>query len=282
MFDDDAARRALRTLTDDAAPPATTTLGEVVRRGKRRLFVQRAGAVAGVVAVVAAIGVGTILLRPGDSGDGVRAASPPTSTSSSSRLPGWTPVPIPANSRQGGDSCLQPFVQLPPESGDPLPAEHQVRDAYLRAAEGVVGSVAMADTDEWPANSAKHVGRINLAIPMNEGTGQLMLEVSRYGGAPEQIADASVTVYGNCVEPLRRTLADGTIMQLYPLDDLSQPGPTQHLQIYEPSGMTYVITSAGWSGVGVTPPRPAGKSAEAPVTEAELVGIGQRLVINMR
>lgn len=294
MFDDDTARRALRTLTDDQAPPVVTTLEQVVRRGKRRLFVQRASAVAGVVAVVAAIGVGAMLLRPGDQGDGVRVASPPTSVPSSTvRLPGWTPVPIPPGGQRSSDgaNCLQPFVQLPPEADTPLLSESSVRDAYLKAARDVLGPVEMADTVEWLPNSPKHDaprGYINLEVPMDNGNGQLMLEAGRFGGTPEQVANASITVYGNCGEPMRRELDDGTIMQLYPLDDHDSRAPNQHLQIYRPDGRMYVITSAGWSESDLSPPQSpdggqtvVGGRGKVPLTEEQLVDFGERFVAKL-
>lgn len=287
MFDDDAARRALQTLNDDQAPPVTTTLDQVVRRGRRRLFVQRASAVAGVVAVVAAIGVGAILLRTGDDGDGVRVANQPTSAPTGDHLPGWTPVPLPASTRRSENSCQQPYVELPPEVDIPLASEVHVRDAYVNAAEQVVGRVGLTNRHAWMTDSPRHGGPrgyLNLEVPMANGNGQLMLEAGRFGGTPEQVANASITVYGNCGEPLRHRLADGTVLQLYPLDDRDQQAPSQHLQIYRPNGLVYVITSAGWSDADLTPPDTngsqtlAGGRGTVPVTEEQLVAIGQGLV----
>lgn len=295
MFDDDAARRVLQTLTEDQAPPVTTTLDQVVRRGRRRLFVQRASAVAGVVAVVAGIGVGALLLRPGGSGDGMHVASSPTSapTSSAARLPGWTPVAVPADSARGADNCLQRYVELPPEPDIQLETQDRVRDAYVQAAQSIIGPVSMAEDGEWLPNSPKHEaprGYLNLTVPMDNGTGQLMLEAARFGGTPEQVANASITVYGNCGEPFRRTLADGTVLQLYPLDTHDTDAPSQHLQIYLPNGLMYVVTSAGWSETDLSPASPSspdgaqvltGGRGKVPVTEQQLVDLGLKLVVNL-
>lgn len=292
MFDDDAARRALRTLTDEQAPPVVTTLEQVVRRGKRRLFVQRASAVAGVMAVVAAIGVGAILLRPGDQGDGTRVANPPTSASSTTvRLPGWTPVPIPPGGQRtvDGTACIQPFVQLPPEPDTPLITQQYVQDALVGAARSVVGPVEVTSS-EWMADSPKHDaprGYVDVEVPMDNGNGQLKLEAGRFGGTPEQVANASITVYGNCGEPVRRMLDDGTILQLYPLDDHDTKAPMQQLQIYRPDGLMYVITSAGWSASDLSPEGPEGSQVllggrgKLPVTEDQLADIGARFVTQL-
>ncbi|MDT7787900.1 MAG: hypothetical protein QOF58_6319, partial [Pseudonocardiales bacterium] len=53
----------LRGALDTPAPPPTTTLDHVLKRGRRRVFAQRAGAMLGVVAVVAGVGFGAATLN---------------------------------------------------------------------------------------------------------------------------------------------------------------------------------------------------------------------------
>lgn len=69
----------------------------------------------------------------------------------------------------------------------------------------------------------------------------------RYGGTPTEMADASVNVYGFCTPPARHVLADGTILQLYTVNNRTPLQPTQPLQIYRPDGRQYIVTAAGYS-----------------------------------
>jgi hypothetical protein len=285
MFDDDAARRALRTLTDEPAPLAKTTVEQVLRRGRRRVFVQRASTVAGVVAVVAVIGVGAVLLRSAV-GHQAPAADNDTAVPTSMPLPGWERVPNPGDDSPADGSCKQEY--RPPHEPDvPLPSESTVKNAFIGATKTAAGRVTKADST-WLANSPRHAGAprgyVNLELPMDNGTGQVQLEVSRYGGTPEQVADGSVAAYGQCGEPWRRTLADGTVLQLYPLDTRDAEAPSQHLQIYRPGGLEYIVTSAGWSAADMIPVDGGGMTlgggrGKVPVTEVQLTMIAERLVV---
>jgi hypothetical protein len=293
MFDDDAARRALQALTDEPAPPARTTVEQVLRRGRRRVFAQRASAVAGVVAVVAVIGVGAVLLRPG----GVQVAdgsttNVPASTQSSMPLPGWRPVSLPADTQTSKGNCMQQYVELPPEADVPLVSLGRAKEAFIGATEAIAGKALRASNSTWLPNSEKHEaaprGYINIAVAMDNGIGQIQLEAARYGGTPEQVANASITVYGQCGKPFRRTLDDGTVLQLYPLDTRDAVAPSQHLQIYRPDGRSYIVTSAGWSENDMVPidggsggMTLGGGRGKVPVTEAQLAAIGERLVTNL-
>lgn len=298
MFDDESARRAFRTLTDEPAPPPTTTVDQVMRRGRRRVFTQRAGAAAGVMAVVAAIGVGTTLLRGGGEdlqvGDG-----PPTSTSEgpSGALdplpPDWEQVPMPDRIVRSGANCQDPHgPELPPEPPlGPLP-EQQVTEAYEAAVGQVAGDEPTVTTSEWTNNSPKTSaprGYVAIEIPVGggaSGNAQLQLEVSRYGGRPDQIADATLTAYGNCVAPARHIAPDGTILQLYPVETLSLRQPIQHLRIYRPDNSAYTVTAAPFSEADIEYRKDGtasvnGGRGKLPVTQNELMGIGLALVIGL-
>jgi hypothetical protein len=292
MFDDDAARRALQTLTDEPAPPVTTTVEQVLRRGRKRLLAQRASAVAGVVAVVAAIGVGAVLLRSDNSGVRVADTTPPPTTQVSMPLPGWTPAAIPADGQHGAEGCKQPFVELPPEADVSLMPQTSVLNAFVSATKAVTGHPPLSSNTQWLTHSEKHDqaprGYVNLEVPMSNGNGQLQLEALRFGGTPEQMANASITVYGQCGKPYRTTLADGTILQIYPLDDRDTKAPSQHVQIYQPNGRAYVITSAGWSEDDMVPINGdvggmtlGGGRGDVPVNEAQLANIAMRFVANL-
>lgn len=288
MFDDDAARRALRTLTDEPAPPVATSLDEVLRRGRRRVFAQRAGAVAGVVAMVAAIGTAAVLLRPGDQGGSVEVATsstaPPAPRAPAGPVPGWRYVGVPT------EDCVNKGVDhLPPAPTIGLVPRDVVQPALVKAVDQVTGHLPVVVSAGWEEYTAKEQGPrgyIYSEIPVGEnpddGNGQIQLEAVRYGGTPGQMADASVHVYGNCEPPARHVLADGTVLQLYGIDTFNPQQPVQHLQIYRPGNRMYAITAAGYSEadmITVGQARtPRGGRGTLPVRQEQLADIAVRLV----
>lgn len=303
MLDDDAARRALRTLNDEAGPPVTTTLDQVLHRGRRRLLGQRIGAVAGVVAVVATIGVGAMLLRPGDQGaDGVRVADDPaaqtaptstnpdpaprttvtTSSTPENRiapLPGWDP----ATPRVGRDCGI---AQVPPAEPDiALVPQDEVRARLVESIEEVTGEPPTGVTSQWPDNSGKldasPRGHVTAEVSTDHGDGHILLEAGRFGGTPEKMADVDIFGYGQCVVPLRRVLENGTVLQLYPADDRDPAEPRQHVRIYQPDGRFYVLTSAGHHRIIVADGDKAGQRIEQgpaplPTTAPQLADMAER------
>lgn len=295
MLDDDAARRALRTLTDEPAPPVATTLDQVLRRGRRRVFVQRAGAVAGVVAVVAGIGAGTILMRQDAPGDGLQVATSSTTPPPSSgdpAPPGWTEIALPPDSDTGGSTCVQPQVDLPPDAEVSLLPERTVRDAFLAVAQENLGDVPLAASSQWGApekHGGAQRGYAYIEVPMDDGNGQLQLEVTTYGGSPTRMADASVTAYGDCAGPHRHVLADGTVLQLYPVRGAGTEQPVQRVRIYQPDGRMYVVTAASWSEADVVPASGidgggtiVGGRGALPTTAAQLARISEALIEELR
>lgn len=310
MFDDEAARRALHTLTEDPEPPVATTFDEVLRRGRRRVFMQRAAAVAGVVAVVAAIGVGTLLLRPDDQAGGVRVADTPTSetTKEASKetskapatvtastmttqapMPGWETVPMPAHVTGDGRSCQYSEVELPTPPQVSLEARAVVEPALATAVEQSVGSPPALIGGTWESNSPKHNeprGHLVVEVGMDDGNGQIQLEAGRYGGPPERMADAEVIAYGNCDSPLRRVLDDGTVLQLYSVIG-SREAPVQYVRVYRPDGRFYYIAAAGYSEADLvsvpdsTARTVQGGRGELPVSREQLVDIAEAFVAKL-
>jgi hypothetical protein len=255
MFDDETARHALGTLNDEPAPPVGTTLDQVLRRGRRRVLVQRASAVAGVVAVVAAIGVGALLLRPADP-SGVRVATTPTPAWTD----GWQPV-VPQ--RVGGD-CPDLPKQGPAEADVPLLSEEVVKQVFVDTVKTVLGRGATRVSSDWNLTPSGQYGPRGV-IFFDLGGGQLQLVVSRHGGTPQQAADWWSARYGHC-EPLRRhTLADGTVLLLYPVTHDSPTGPLQQVLLLRPDGLDYLITSVGTNAGGL------------PITDEQLAALAERL-----
>jgi hypothetical protein len=289
MFDDDTtARNALQTLNDEPAPPPTTTVEQVLRRGRRRVFAQRASAVAGVVAVVAAIGVTAVLVRQGGAGDGgVRVAestttAPPAPTGP---LPGWRTIEI------DEATCTQnPLINVPGTAPDALLPQAVVEPAFVAAVVAVTGPGASATTAQWEGYSPKADGPrgyVVTEIPMSDGNGQLQLEAHVYGGTPTAKADASLYAYGDCKAPARHTLPDGTVLQLFQRDNFDPEQPMQHLQIFRPDGHEYIVTSAGWSEADMVPVPGStahaieGGRGDLPTDDAQLAEIATTLVANL-
>jgi len=284
MFtDDDAARHALHTLNDEPAPPVATSLDQVLRRGRRRVFVQRAGAVAGAVAVVAAIGATTILLRgAGDAGgDRVQVAASATPTAPSTV---WETQPV-----EEGTCEQNPLPDVPGTPPETLLLQDVVEGAYFGAIDEVIEPAVDPAVPGWEEHSAKAGGpRGYLAakIPVDDAYGELQLEAVVFPGTPTQMADASLYSYGDCLPPARRTLADGTVMQLYQADVRDPEQPVQHLQVYRPDGRMYVLTAVGWSEEDHVPAAGGGHfitggRGKLPVTEQQLIEIAEHMVAKL-
>jgi hypothetical protein len=272
------------------------------------VFVQRVGTFAGVAGVVAAIGVGAVLLR--DQGGGLQVgdtnsasppgltttASPPQSESGTTAVPptplfpggtNWAPVDMPPDADSGG-GCVQ-MEQSPPDSDVALLPENTVKAAFSSAVQESVGKRPESVTSNWEEHSPKQSGAprgfVSMEVPMDGGNGGLQLEVGRFGGTAEAFADWSRTAYGNCEAPWRRVLADGTVLQLFQVDGTAE-APMQHLQIYRPDGRMYIVTSVGYSeadidrdtsGVGTV----EGGRGKLPADSVAMGEIAERLISNL-
>jgi hypothetical protein len=284
--DDDAARHALHTLNDEPAPPVATSLDQVLRRGRRRVFIQRASAVAGAVVVVAAIGVTTVLLRSStepSGGDRVQvAATTPPKPKPAGPLPGWETIPI------DEATCKQnPLQNVPGKPPETLLPRNVVETVFTSAIVDVVGPKMIPLDTIWEEYSPKAEGPrgyVVAEIPMDNGNGQLQLEAQVYPGTPTQMADASLYSYGDCKAPARRTLDDGTVMQLYQPDFVHPEQPMQHLQIYRPDGREYIVTAAGWGEQDYVQAGDGqggfieGGRGKLPATEAQLAKLAEYMV----
>lgn len=83
-------------------------------------------------------------------------------------------------------------------------------------------------------------------VDMGDGPGSIVLRVSRFAGTPRAAADADSARFGDCSALQRRTLSDGTVLQLYPADFGNPEKPSQDVVVYQPSGRNYVVTTQGW------------------------------------
>lgn len=311
-FDDEQARQVLRSVSDGPAPPATTSAADVIRRGRRRVLVQRAGAIAGVVVVVAAIGVTSIWLGSSatDGGSGVRVGEAPTSATTTTGLPAdWTRVesPPPAGETstttvtvppQGGPTdpesgqpetdetavqpqyCTPSILEVPAGDATILP-ESAVEPVFTKAVASQLGDTPTVTTSQWEALSQRTGtarGYVEVTVPGPAGDGSVQLEVVPFVGDPLDAADLDLYAYGgDCVAPLRLVQEDGSVLQLYEPDTLRPEQPAQYLRVYQPDGRLYIVTTAGWSSENVENGVVVGGTGELPLTVEQLADVGVRL-----
>ncbi|PRY45981.1 hypothetical protein [Umezawaea tangerina] len=252
----------LRAMADVTAPPSTTALDDVLRRGRRRVYALRAGAVAGVVAVVAGAGFTAFALRS------VPTSAPPadgpvdgpvvTSTTTPSGPPAWWPVvALPPQTPYG---TWQPASSAPPGPGREVLAVPQcdshwdeqvvvdlgrdtvtptAAERFDRAIDEVAGvavpgepQTATLGTD--PAQPTHHRW---VDVTDAGGTGSLTISEGRYSGTPLEAADREAFLSGNCAPPHRQVRDDGTVLQ-YSSVIPSEPfqSLTQRMRVYRSNG----------------------------------------------
>ncbi|TDQ05081.1 hypothetical protein [Labedaea rhizosphaerae] len=259
MHDDESAGNALGALAGEPVPMATTSVEDVIRKGKRRLRVQRVATVGGVAAVVAVIAAGTLLFRPDGSGSGVPVASQPTAPSTGA-LAGYSPVPrapgpgdvhtspigppptgttftttttkLPVGAGVG-DRCDAVF--LTPAHAPGLP-KSTVDQTLLHAYYTTTGHNPVAVRPSGRDTVDRTDGTVQRVV-VEDKAGELVLDLSVHGGTPQEAANASLGPAPECATPRRKTLSDGTVMQLYP-----RGSKAQLLQVFTPSGRTYLLT----------------------------------------
>lgn len=233
--DEREAGVALRALRDEPAPPPATTLEQVMRRGRRRVRVQRLSVVAVVVAVAAAGGGGALWLRSLDPAATEQAAAlMSTPNPWPEDLPGWSVVaPVSCAGGVGTDAMADTGI-LPREVLEP---------AFVTGVAEVTGGPANLARSSWDRKAY-----VEVEVPLGDASGSVHLEATVTASQPPvAAADGDVGHYGTCEVSLRRTFATGMVMQLYAPDRRSPFAPVQHLRTYLPNGRLYVVSSAGWS-----------------------------------
>lgn len=282
MTTDDQLRDILRTVAEAPAPPATTTLERVVRRGRRRVLAQRGATVAAVIGVVAAIGVGGVLLRSAMADQDVRPAGTPRSPVSPAPstptynapppmelLPGWTWAPWP----EGGERCTGTPSEGHPQ-GSLGPARPDVEDAVMQRFIDVVHE----QTGTEPKDAGWQPGHdiLEFDFKRDGNNGGFELVIDSYGGTAEQAADADIALIGNCAPPQRKQLDDGTILQLYPLEG-GDRAARQQVAVYEPDGRFYLVRAGDVGGQGQDAYPATGGRGPMPLDVAELADVAKLL-----
>ncbi|SMD21563.1 hypothetical protein [Lentzea albidocapillata] len=217
----------LRGALDVSAPPPMTTLDDVLRRGKRRVYAKRGGAAFSALAVVALIGLATII-RP------VTDSVPPALS------PPWemTPLSTPARVPLDG-SCAE--VQRT------KPLTVAFGDAAFDA--GNLANLVKNMGVELPAVQVGEAQARNNEAVLNvrdgRGEGSLRLWVGKFAGTPVEAADDGLWDYGLCSPGMRGVLPDGTVLQLQPQHSLDAAAAfAQVLFVYRADGSVYRIQQA--------------------------------------
>jgi hypothetical protein len=226
------------------------------------VFVQRASAAAGVVAVVAAIGVSAVLLRQEDpSSGGVRVGV----TQSPTWPDGWEVVtPKAAN----GECPTTPGPPLA-EGDVPLLPEAAVKRGFVASIKTVTGQAVTVSYSNWQLNPPEQNAPRGIVVVDLPSGDQLQLQVGRFGDTPRKAADWWSAKYGHCAPLHRRVLADGTVLQLYPVLEADGTRPVQQVTVFRPDGRSYDITSTGTV------------KGKVPTTEAQLAALAQALIDNL-
>ncbi|MFD5824055.1 hypothetical protein [Lentzea sp. NPDC060358] len=216
----------LRGALDVSAPPPTTTLDVVLKRGRRRVLAQRAGAVLGVFAVVAGIGVGATTLNH---------AAPPTPADAPDYGPatvehalGWprvdTPPRVPYRTWSPAASAAppagRPVVDIPlcditpslrPENLDlgAVVFEPEPVAAWLDQARKALPEVTIG-----AATPNRYHTAYEADVSDSRGTGSIRITAGRFAGDPRVAADAALWETGDC-RPAQRLELAGSVVQLH-------------------------------------------------------------------
>lgn len=217
----------LRGALNVSAPPPTTTLDVVLKRGRRRVLAQRAGAVLGVFAVVAGIGIGATTLNQA-APDPAPADQPNYGPATVEHAVGWPRVDAPPQIPYG---TWSPATSAPPPAGRPLvdiplcnikPSQRPDRmevgavafniegvTFWLDQARKVLPEVTIGDVKPNPTSTSYEAD-----VSDSGGTGSIRITVGQFTGPPRVHADEALWETGDC-QPARRLELGGSIAQLH-------------------------------------------------------------------
>lgn len=279
----------LRGALDVSAPPPTTTLDHVLKRGRRRVFAQRAGAVLGVFAVVAGIGIGATTLNHAARDPGP-ADQPNHGPATVEHAVTWPRVNTPARTPYG---TWSPAASATPPAGRPVapiplcnatdakngfglsaqPLSTRSVDGWIELVRRALPEVTIA-----PGNSSEYA--IELDVTDSGGTGGIRILAGRPTGTPQSNADDGLWA-GDC-EPARRlTRADGTIMQLHGVRPVESLTLKQVLKVYRKDGLYVQLELLNFGSPDLAPDpdqpgwvRTGPGRANLPLTEEQFARLG--------
>ena len=292
--EDEELLALLRAEVDGQSPPPVhTSVEDVVRRGRRRARGRRVGAALGVVAVVAAVGGTTAVLRemPGRGLPANQLNAASVSGSPTSTLPGWVVASPQSPSSHAGSGACSTGVNVPGEPKVDSVDIDRVNKILLQSLRQVAPKAAVRITSSTmikkPTSGDAMLASTWADVIDAGGGGSVYIEIHGYSGTPIQAADDEQFVNGGCTTPQRRILADGTVMQLYAAERYDPGHPSQALRVYTPAHRLYVITAEGFSSADWTQvpgdepgtlavPTGAGRHS-LPLTEAQLTAVAEQI-----
>ncbi|ANZ37031.1 hypothetical protein BBK82_14090 [Lentzea guizhouensis] len=246
----------LRGALDGPAPPPVTTLDDVLRRGRRRVAVRRAGLAGGVLAVVAAVGIGGVAWTGAAEPELPLVASPAD----------WPQVSC-------GEAGPQPEVARRMDNF--LPSTTQMQ-AWRHSAQDVLPNRVAGLELVGEATNLAGVHRgdrtaFRIDVRDGEGVGSLRFALARFEGDPAAAADSARWATGTCAATRRFTSADGTVFQLYApaVEAPSQELRVQALYVFRADRLAFRVEQVN---AGRTSARPTRETV--PLSEVELVKLG--------
>lgn len=263
----------LRGALDVPAPPSSTTLEEVLKLGRRRVLVQRAGAFLGVAAVVVGIGVGAVSLN---------AAPPPAPADRPEPDYGPAVVVHTMTWPRVNTPPQQPYGTWTPGSTAPPPPDRpilQLPECDMRpgklALSTTIGTERLPDAflTKWVASVRQQLPEMRVSeltpglgnpayqVDLTDlrGTGSVQLTAGRFTGTPQEYADDSLWETGDCEPPYRTVLRDGTIVQLHSVHAFEPfQSLVQVMNVYRADGLVYQLrlTNSGSPDVRPDPKQP--------------------------
>jgi hypothetical protein len=244
---------ALRAeVTDQTAPPVHTQLEDVVRQGRRQVQHRRIGATLGVVVVVTGIGISAAVLRgiPNPADDGTVVSSSITGTATTtSAMPGWTRVLVEA--QKSGMSGCAGGVSLPSRAKTTTVDGAVVSKVLVSSLTTAAPNAKVRITQSsWPPDDPKPTGSLGstwVDVIDSGGGGSVYMYATGYAGAASDAADDQAYVDGVCTPPMRKTLTDGSVLQLYTPEEYDKAHPSQELRVFTPAHHVFVLTAEGFS-----------------------------------
>lgn len=245
----------LRGALDVSAPPPTTRLEEVLARGRRRVAVRRAGIAAGVLAVVAVVGIGVVAWP--FAGPRLPRVANPASWALASAAPGQVTNPPRRNLACQGIVARAPILAT---DGEDLSA-HQMR-TWRDLTQSVLPD-RKVDSKHPEQAEVEGTKVFTVDVQVAQGTGSVRFSTVRFEGSPAAAADTALWVTGACDPPRRTTMSDGTVFQFY--DDGPNPR-AQSLYVFRSDGRAFRLDQVGIGD--------AGSGGTLPLTEVELAQLG--------
>lgn len=282
----------LRGALNVSAPPPTTTLDHVLKRGRRRVFAQRAGAVLGVFAVVAGIGIGATTLNHA-APDPTPADPPNYGPATVEHATGWPRVDVPPQIPYG--------TWAPPPSGGPVvniplcsvkrpsaprspgfgaqPLAPELVAKWREKAEKLVPEMTVGNVTGFPSNVL-----YEFDLSDSRGAGSIRIWAARFTGAPQAAADDGLWETGDCEPPRRLVQPDGSVVQLHSVRPFEPfQSMTQTLAVYRTDGLLVQLDLRSFSSKDFTADDPANPSARKrtgagrptlPLTEEQFIKLG--------